>query len=411
MRPPSQGWDEGPEGQVLARLFGLLRSAGTHGIAHAQTLRHAEALTDAVARAGPPFTLQFVREAVFRDGVLLLLGPKNFARGRWMAGVLASAAADTLTLVRAPTPTSLLSFAAALRGSGPVPTAGVTDPSALRLGRLEAQLGVPAGVVDPALFASVELRRGIAQAAELGRQGPWPWTLGMAVVRRAESAATASVAAAMRALEAAPGPRTVPRRALTAAFYAVLCTRTLGASATVQRTVAHGTLAVCIQALEDRAGAPLREASVALFPRLLATLDPLRVDTHARRVCALVQDLSEDPSVPSPLRRVGGLVQLLYELERLRCPPGTEFDLAQVDLLSEAVRLCPSRLDPSWVRVLLQTLGALPPGARVRCPDGRDGVVLAPGRGGARPRVYVDGVVTEPSRTTLLLGEECDATS
>lgn len=396
-------------GLVLARLFGLLRSVKAHGTEHAQTLRHAEALSGAIAKASPPFTLQFVRQAVFRDGALVLLGPRNFARARWVAAALANAGADALTLDRAPSARALVAFGTSLKGSGTVPTLGPAEAPSLRLGRLEAQLGVPAGEVDPALFASVQLRRAIAEADALCREGPWPWPRGMAVVRRVESAATASVAASTRALEVAPGPRTGARRSLTAAFYALLCLRTVGTSALVQRAVSHAVLAVGAQGLGSRAGLSLQEAAAAVFPRLQASLDAARVDAHSRRVCALVYELSEGPAAPAPLRQVAGLVGLLYELERLRCPPETDFDLAQVDLLSEAVRLCPSKLDAAWVRVLLQSLGALPPGARVRCPDGRDGVVLSPGRGGARPRVYVDGLVTEPSRTTLLLGEDSDA--
>ncbi|MBI5516433.1 MAG: hypothetical protein HY909_21800 [Deltaproteobacteria bacterium] len=399
------GHEEDALGLVFARLFVAVRTLKVHGPEHPLTQQQAAALTEALGLAAPPFSLQFVEQAVFRDRALVVLSPANFVRCRWLAEALLAAGGNELVVERRPDVPTALAFLQRLEPGPARDTERALETPGLRLGKLDASLGVAAHEVDPELLAAVQLTRAIerAEALCLAPEAPWAWPQGVAVVRRVERA-WVSPEAAERVLETAPGARHAARRGVTAAFRALACLRAVGAAPFVQRVLCHGALALCLQGLGTRGGVPLPEAAAALLPRLVASQDPTRgrSDPHRERVSALVHDLAE-PSEGSPLAALAGLVTLLYDLERLRCPAGATFDLSWLDLLAEALRRCPSRVDPRWLRVLLQTQGALPPGARVRCDDGREGVLLASARADTRHRVLVDGLVVAPASAALIL--------
>ena len=77
---------------IIDRFFVLTRNLGVHGAAHPLAHQNAEALAEALDAVGPPYAIQFVRDAVFVDRELAVLDPPNFLRARRLAASLASAA-------------------------------------------------------------------------------------------------------------------------------------------------------------------------------------------------------------------------------------------------------------------------------------------------------------------------------
>jgi hypothetical protein len=98
------------------------------------------------------------------------------------------------------------------------------------------------------------------------------------------------------------------------------------------------------------------------------------------------------------------LLRLLYRLESARVSgPSAEaptlLDLAAREFGGGAAN------GETWLPFLLDTLGQLPPGTRVRLPDGRVGLVLEPATNGSpmTPKVLAGGRVVSPAASVQLL--------
>jgi hypothetical protein len=173
-----------------------------------------------------------------------------------------------------------------------------------------------------------------------------------------------------------------------------------------QRALAHSVLAVCCHGLSDRDGQELSEAAGVCLVNLIASTGTGRsgVEPHRAKVCAAVHLLA----------RIGGrihvesasildLLELLYSLERMRCPAGIQLDLTYGDLLAKATSQAGGRFDAAWVRALVTSEGHLPVGACVSLADGRRGVVVEPNpENPLRPRLMVGTRIFVPEEPVSL---------
>ena len=237
----------------------------------------------------------------------------------------------------------------------------------------------------------------------LGTRQPG-WRQLSACVCRLSNALTTSPDATARALEIDTAPWTVSRRAVAATFRALAVMRNLGTSSLTEHAVAHTTLLLSARGLAERGARPLPEVAREVFEPLLAEdrTAPLP-HPHRLRVITMVQQMADNPD-PSSWRGVVRLVQLLYEVEAMRLPPGSEAQLTFGELLAWAAAEAGRKLDMPWVLALINTFGPAPVGARVSLADGRRGVVLSSRQGEPwKPVVLVERQVVTPDQPVRLV--------
>lgn len=389
---------------IIDRFHVLTRNLGVHGTRHPLVHQNAEALAEALDAVGPPYAIQFVRDAVFIDRELAVLDPPSFLRARRLAEALAALRVNEVRVELTPAAASLVVVADAVARRGPIPAV-----EGLVLREIDgAQAGTEAVQVDPELFAVAQLLRALVEIEALFSAGleAWPWSQGISLVRRIERAAEAELDACVRFIDHAPGPRGAPRRALAAAIHGLALGRAARLGLPLRRVIAHAALALTLYGDE---GGPvnLHDAAARAMPALLASIGATRaaLDPHRLRVCAVLQSLvdgGEAHPLASPLH-------LAYTLERARAVGGVGFWLLTTDLLSWAARLSGRRLDAAWVNALLCAYGVMPPNARVRTWEGGEGVVLggAPEETPLQPLVLldIDGSALAPSVPVRLAAE------
>ncbi|HEX2677979.1 MAG TPA: hypothetical protein VHM19_15100, partial [Polyangiales bacterium] len=199
--------------------------------------------------------------------------------------------------------------------------------------------------------------------------------------------------ASMRVVEFAPEGWPVARRAVSAAQLVLQVLTKVNSDASNRRAVAHATLALALQGLHARDGVDLATAADTLASRMMAA--PIQARSGIAPQCLLVASLVH--LMGSEMRRQNvvslapmELVELAYDMERARCPPGVPFDLTRADLLAYAVT---HRVSPEWVRAVIKICGAVPVGACVQLRDGRVGIVIEPGPPDQPwcPVVFADG--------------------
>lgn len=388
---------------LIERLFVFTRNFAVHGDGHPLVLTNADTLAAAMEAATPPFALQFVGQAVFIDRVLAVLDPINFGRANKLARAFAALHVNEIRVEYTPTPAQLVPLARALA------TRGAAAPSVdgLHMREIRGVRGGSAGeAVDPELYATALMVRALieAEALEAAMTDVWPWSQAVSVLRRVERAKNADLPACIRFLDHAPGPRSVARRGIGALLSTLAMAGAIGLPTAQSRVAAHAALALALQGLAEREGASVIEAVETSLPRMLnsALGASSAVDPHRQKVCAVLHSAAarvDDPPRWNPLARAAALA---YDLERLRCPLGPDFEHPAVDLLAWAARTAGRSHDARWVRALLAAHGVLPPNAQVEMDDGRAGIVL----GGADddtpmlPLVYLkgEGVVALPEQ-------------
>lgn len=394
--------DPGTEAEsvgVLDAIFRWLRTVGSFNASHPLAVRAAEALVAAVAAARPPFHVQFVLGAAFRDRTLVMITPETLERTTFIASVLARAGIHELGFDAVPTVAAVREvgelLAPALLG-GAVDLEGVTVPGLRWRAIADARRGVAAEVVDPEVAAMAGVALAIADADGLPATGAWPWTRGVMLIRRIEQAASVQMYSTLRAVELAPTAWSPARAAVSAAIHVLCACRALGMSTAASRPAGH---AAVIAVLRGAAGpGPLAAEAGAIAAGVFAAAGPL--DPHQLRVGAVLLDLD----LPRHERNVAltSLVELAVWMERARRPERADFVLSRADLLAHAIghRDC----DPRWLRVLINVCGVVPPGARVLLADGRHATVLGPGasRDPWRPEVLVDGLILTPPQPVRL---------
>ena len=83
---------------AIGKLFLVMKTAGTHGVDHPSTLQAAEAARTALQQARPPFALQFIGAATFRDQELVVLDHEDFQKSRQLGKGLAGFDAQELSV-------------------------------------------------------------------------------------------------------------------------------------------------------------------------------------------------------------------------------------------------------------------------------------------------------------------------
>lgn len=410
--PDTAGDHGGHTRDIVERLFVLSRVVLMHGPRHPLVDQTVAVLAQNMAAAAPPFALQFVGQGVFRDRVLVPMDAEHFTRARLLATALANLGAHELAVDAAPTPDTLLELGVLLaRGSqGPGDDLERAQLPGLRFREIPAaRYGADSTQVDPEMFAIAQVALAIhdAEALHAQRDGAWPWSAGVGLLRRLERAMDAGAAPTMRALDTAPGPWSVARRALAVCHHVMTALSDLKVAPSTRRAIAHAAAAVAVHGLQEREGLPLEAAAKAALRRMLDAPLPARtgVEPHRLRTLALVRGVAMRSNEPEQWTGAMAVIELAYAMERHRCPEGVDFALARVDLLAFAAAAMEGGFDPRWVRALVTRSGQIPPGATVRLADGRVGMAMEPGDSGdpMRPRVLVDGAVVEPESAVRLV--------
>ena len=398
---------------VVDELFRWIRTHTTHGTRHPLTEAIAVAVSAAVAAARPPFSLQFVLGAVFRDRVLVAMNVASYERALVVATTLRRAGVEELAFDAAPPAAALAPLGALLGRAAVAPVTGldemrVTDVRWRSIPN--AERGADTEQVDPEIAAIVDVALAIADAERLPTSAaPWPWSVGVAITRRLDHALSAHTCATLRTIELAPGAWTPARRAVSAALHALLVLRGLGSSVATQRSAAHAVLVLGTCGYQAESGLVVRQAAAVARVALVGEDRPIaKLEPHHLRVVALVHGLMKDGADNRALV-VMPLVELAYDLDRRRCPPGARFVHSRVDLLALAV--ADRSYESSWVRALVGAVGVVPPGAPIALADGRRGVVVGPTRDPWRPEVLVDGALIVPTQPVRLISSRDQSAS
>jgi hypothetical protein len=390
---------------MVERLFVLMRTLAVHGPAHPVSVQIAQALADGIGAAELPFTLQFVRQAVFQDHALVMFDPGGFQRSLRVAAALDGIGVQEISVDQVPPVDDLIAFGAELAA----PRGAELQIVGVKLRAIrDGQTGTAGETVEPERFAAVMLLRALMDAEHIDavRGGPWQWSRGAAILRRLERATEADALTSTRFLEGAPGVFTVPRRAVQATVLALAAMRLVGLDVATRRVGAHAALAVCLAGLRARGGHDFPTAAQRSLDQLRSTLGSGRskVDPHRLRTCAIVHDAAFRPEARARWHPVARLVELVYEHEVLRCPPDVDFDLDAVDLLSALAPRAFVQDDPGWLQALVEVVGRWAPGVRVNLDEGAGGVLV--GGTAARPMVFTGVALRFGHASASLPGEE-----
>lgn len=400
------------EARVIDELFRWIRIFASHGAAHPLAVEASATLAAAIAEARPPFGLQFVLGAVFRDRKLLPLREDRFVRARAIAQALTRAGIAEISFLHDPTVNDLVALGSAIAESRP----GADDLEQLRLTTIQwrsiphATRGAAGEAVDRDVAATAELSLALASAETLPASGPWPWNIGGSIVRRLDRALSLHTYASLRAIELSPSPWSPTRRATSAAVHVLLALRALGATAATQRVATHAALLVARRGLRERDGDDLTTTTGRIGRELWIDAETKgAIEPHQLKVACVVHAASSGNDAQKQFVMIP-LLFLAYDLERRRVPERGRVVLSRVDLLALAVS--DRRYDPAWVRLLINACGVVPPGAVVELRDGRIGVVLGPSphRDPWRPEVLIEGRIVIPDDRVRLRSATRDAT-
>ncbi len=397
---------------LLERLFIAMRTVASHGAQHPLALGTAEALSAAIDAVEPPFSLQFVADGVFCNRALVALDVEGYVQSQAIARAAQNLATQELSFDAPLGAFGALELATAFAHGQAGPSDDLEDDpiDGLRHREIDrAKHGLESEEIDRevAAVAHASLAVEVAETIPIDASVPWPWPSGLSTVRRLERAHETHAPTATYALELAPDGWTIGRRAASAAHLANVMLEAAGAVATTRRAAAHAVLILATQGLADRAGLPAEGAAAAALPRLCTAPAQARtgIEPHRLQATALVHAMAQrgQPGVRS--HPALGAMHLAYELERMRRPERVGFDLTLVDLLARALRVTGQAAEDTWVRVLAQAIGVVPPGAWVALADGKAARVLGPGPSGDpfRPEVIAEGRRFEPTRRVRLL--------
>lgn len=396
-------------GALLDGMAAAIRVVSTYEGDHPAATRAGGEIARLIEACKPPFALQFVAEAAFRDKQLIPLTIERFRKVEVLGGALHNLGSQELSFDKVPGADDLVSLLRALgRGTlGPAP-----DLDALRLAHVSwreipnLSWGEDPEEVDEEVYCATQVvlalmdAEGIVEAAE----PVWPWGRGLSAVRRLERSIGRSAAATAHAVESAPGAWTPARRAVAVVALLGQVLRKLDVDSKLRRVAMHAGLGLALHGYGAVGGSPLPAAAESFRGGLIAMKIKTRrgVEPHRLRLFALVHQLVEGRGRPPAMLQ---LIALAYELESGRV--GASGDaLAFVDLLARArKRVTGSPLEP-MLRMVLATTGVVPPGTKVVLGDGRAAVVLGPGPAGDpwRPLVLVAGSVLEAPDAVSLQG-------
>ncbi|MFI5307464.1 MAG: hypothetical protein ACHQ53_08940 [Polyangiales bacterium] len=396
--------------RLLTELHGLFKAAQLHDVQHPVAKQAAAALCEAVAGMPPPFVVQFVAGGMFVDRALVPLDFPHFERCQVVTHALDKLAAHELSFETPLGPAGALQLAQAMVNGLRGQTKALNGVEIAGLAWREipfAQSGIDAEGVDPDVAVIAHTLLGLSVAEQIAERPdqPWPWSMGLAVVRRLEKGLATNAGSSMRVVEFAPEGWPIARRALSACQLVLQVLTRVGMDATNRRAAAHAALALALSVLKPPYGLEAAAAADALAKRMLRAT--IQAESGVAPQCLLVATLVHQLGAAMRARRGPGslivtdLIDLAYEMERARCPARVPFDLGRADLLAFVVQNEGVRFSPDWVRVVIKVCGAVPVGACVQLKDGRIGVVIEPGPPHAPfcPVVFAEGarvVTREP---------------
>jgi len=370
---------------LIADLHTLMKAVVLHDAGHPVAKQSADTLCKAIEAMSPPFVLQFVAGGVFLDRTLVPLDFNHFERCQALTRALARLGAHELSFESSLAQENALqlghALAAATRGQrGALEAAEIPGLTWREIPH--AQSGIDAEGVDPDVAAIAHTLLGLGVVEQIAAQPdePWPWNMGLAVIRRIEKGLAANAGAAMRVIEFAPEGWPIARRALSASQLVLQVLTRVGADPPNRRAAAHAALALALQGLRPRDGLDAAAAADGLATRM--TRAPIQAESGIAPQCLLVASLAHlmgskarhGSAVVSLI--VTELIELAYEMERARCPARVPFDLGRADVLAFALQ---HQLAPDWMRAVIKICGAVPVGACVQLRDGRVGIVIEPG--------------------------------
>jgi hypothetical protein len=383
--------------QVLTHVFVLMRVVSSHGSIHQVTVNAAHELHELVAQA-QVVVLQFVRGALFSDQQLVPLNWDELEASLEVSRALDNLGAQEISLNSALTPDALILVGELLsRGAaGPYQDADSVKIKGFAIREIPSvSWGEEQEEIDEDLFALSQIALAIKDASVLSLERGWDWQQGGGIVRRLEQACEANFGFASRALELTNEPWTPHRRAVYAAFDVYATMSHLGIERPLRRVAAHVTLGLTFCGYDEHEGMTLEDANEKFLE--VAIKSPAASTTgmppHRLR-CTTVSHLFEQGD-PSRWFGFMELIRLCYELEYERVPKGVDFVLTKADLMALAAQEMGSHYPPVWVRALISLYGDTPPGAYVRMPDGRVGVIMGDNPQTGMLQVIVSGQVVD----------------
>lgn len=394
--------------EVIHRLFVAMRTAGLHGEHHIVTEQAMDALSAAVLAASPPFSLQFVAQAVFRDRTLVPLDVEQYARAATIAHAASNLSAHELTFEGPLSREGAFRLSQALFAAQTVQSEELDAspvPGVQHREIANARFGEESEAVDPEVAAIAQVALALSAAdAVVASPDPWPWGEVLSVIRRLERARAAHGEATARTLEIAPDGFSRGRRAAGAANIVLALFGEIGGSRRLSRSAAHAAFALAVCGYEERGGAQVDEAAKIAFARLSAA--PVRarsgIDPHRLQTTAIVFAMTPGARVAHPVCEP---IAIAYDMERGRSPSDARIDLALVDLVAGVAAKMGRPWQERWVHTLVGALGTVPPGSWVRLPSGEIGRAVGVGASGdpLRPDVLVRGQRCEAPGPVRLL--------
>lgn len=395
---------------VVAGIHLTMKTAASHGIQHPLTAQAGVDTAHAIAESKPPLALQFIGQATFCNRTLVPFDVQGFHVSQQLAAALLRLDLHEVEFELGFTAEDAVALAGLLaRGpaGGAIAAAWEVIPHVQLASLPGARTGLERVDVDPEVLAATHVSLAVSAAEGLvadAADSPWNWRTGMAVVRRLTRAIQATTAGTQSALELVPGPWTPARRAVGSVLHVLLVLTDLGVATATARAAAHAVLALAVRGMKSRSGVPVDQAATALLPSLLQrpATQTGAVEPHIIRVCSLVHLLTTDSKEDAAGDPIVQLVGLGYEIERRRCPQGTNIDLSLLDCLAWAVK-APASFG-QWPLLLTRAAGVIPPGSRVRLADGSVAIVLETDPTDPfRPSVLVAGQVRRCQQPVTLL--------
>jgi len=389
---------------LIEALSVLTRTLLSHGEHHQVVRQNAELVFALVQKAQPPFALQFVAEAAFRDHILIPVTIDLYKRVVELTLAMENLSVHEVNFDSSLNIESIVSFGKGLAKGSLGPSDFLEDrkiPGIFCQALEGVVMGHESESVDADVAALTQVALARQKIASLQETIAWPWRDGLSIIRRLERAIDSHFDAALLGLTESLRNEDsihVHQRALLASFHLMRVLKNMGAPKSDTRAAGHCALILCFYGLQACGGLAIEKAAEKALPLILQWEVQGRggVEPHKLRVCAMINALRKSRSIHS----LSPLIELVYVLECERCPKGVAFALHEVDLFALAAARYTQNQDASplasWARILIAVMGVLPTGAQVWVEGRGMALVIAKGEAPLRPKVKMGAEVFIP---------------